>query len=147
MNQGCNGKFLAVIKSMFRNATSHVKWGGHLGEIFENIYGVLQGGVLSPNLFKLFLEDLPDYLNAEKGIYIGGIQIPYLLFADDLVLMSESPTGLQNLIHGLESFCSQWHIANQEQTRFVVLRKSSHNRQNSGGLLTDKLIYHIIILH
>ena len=42
MNQGCNGKL-------------------------ENIYGVLQGG---PNLFKRFLEDLPDYLNAEKGKYI-----------------------------------------------------------------------------
>ena len=96
MNQGCNGKFLAVIKSMFRNATSRVKWGGHLREIFENIYGVLQGGVLSPNLFNRFLEDLPDYLNAEKGIYIGGIKIPYLLFADDLVLMSESPSCLQN---------------------------------------------------
>ena len=26
MNQGCNGKFLTVIKSMFRNATSRVKW-------------------------------------------------------------------------------------------------------------------------
>ena len=54
MNQGSNGKFLAVMKSMFRNATSRVKWGGHLGEIFENIYGVLQGGVLSQNLLKHF---------------------------------------------------------------------------------------------
>ena len=128
MNQGCNGKFLAVIKSMFRNATSRVKWGGHLGEIFENIYGVLQGGVLSPNLFKLYLEDLPDYLNAEKGIYIGGIKIPYLLFADDLVLMSESPTGLQNLIHGLEMFCSQWHmVVNLTKTKVVVFNSKLAN--------------------
>ena len=60
----------------------------------KNIYGVLQGDVLNPNLFKLFHEDLPIYLNAVKGKYIGCIKIPYQLFADNLVLMSESPTGL-----------------------------------------------------
>ena len=62
---------LSVIQSMSRNATSRVKWGGHHGEIFENIYGVLQGGVLSPNLFRLFPEDITDYLDKEKGIHIG----------------------------------------------------------------------------
>ena len=70
MNEGCSGKFLAIVQSTFRHSTSRVKWRGCLGEIFENIYGVLQGGVLSPNLFKLFHEDLPDYINAGKYIYM-----------------------------------------------------------------------------
>ena len=39
-----------------------------------------------------------------RKVYIEGIKIPYLLFANDLVLMSESPTGLQNLMHGLDFF-------------------------------------------
>ena len=60
----------------------------------KNIYGVLQGDVLNPNLLKLFHEDLPIYLNAVKGKCIGCIKIPYQLFADNLVLMSESPKGL-----------------------------------------------------
>ena len=64
------GNFLSVIQSMFQNATTRVKWSGHLGEIFDNMYGVLKGGVLSPNLFNIFLEDLPDYLDTEKGVYI-----------------------------------------------------------------------------
>ena len=81
-----------------------------VGEIFENLCGVLQGGVLSPNFFNIFLEDLPDYLSSEKGVYISHTKIPYLLFADDLVLMSESPTGLKKIIRGLENFCSQWHM-------------------------------------
>ena len=70
-----------------------MKWGGDLSEIFENLYGLLQGGVLSPNFFNIFPEDLPDYLSSEKGIYIKHTKIPYQLFADDLVLMSESLTG------------------------------------------------------
>ena len=124
MNTGCTVNFLSVIKCMFQNATSRVKWGGHLGEIFENMYGVLQGGVLSPNLFNLFLADIVDYLNIDKGIYIGGRKIPYLLYADDLVLLSESPTGLQNLLHGLEHFCSQWHMTvNLAKTQIVVFNE------------------------
>ena len=50
--------------------------------MFENMYWVLQGGVLSPNLFNSFLEDLPAYLNIEMGVSIGGIHIAYLLYAD-----------------------------------------------------------------
>ena len=124
MNKGYTGKFLSVIQSMFQNATSRVKWGGVLGEIFENLYGVLQGGVLSPNFFNIFLEDLPDYISSEKGVYISHTKIPYLLFADDLVLMSESPTGLQKLIRGLENFCSQWHmVVNVTKTKVIVFNE------------------------
>ena len=124
MNKGYTGKFLSVIQSMFQNATSRVKWGGVLGEIFENLYGVLQGGVLSPNFFNIFLEDLPDYISREKGVYISHTKIPYLLFADDLVLMSESPTGLQKLMRGLENFCSQWHmVVNVTKTKVVVFNE------------------------
>ena len=91
---------------MFQNATSRVQWGDHLGEIFDNIYGVLQGGVLRHNQFNLFLEGIADYLNIDKGVFIGGRKIPYLLYADDLVLLSESPTGLQNILHGLDHFAA-----------------------------------------
>ena len=136
INQGCVGKFLSVIQSMFLNATSHVKWGGHHGEIFENMYGVLQGGVLSPNLFKLFLEDITDSLDTGKGVHIGGMKIPYLLYADDLVFMSESPSGLQNLIRGLENFCTQWHmVVNLTKTKVVVFNERFANGDNSSFYL------------
>ena len=124
MDTGCTGNFLFVIKCMFQNATSRVKWIDHLGKNFEYIYGVLQGGVFSPNLCNLFLEDIADYLNIDKGVYIGGRKIPYLLYADDLVLLSESPTGLQNLLHGLEHFCSQWHMT-VNLTKLIVLTNGS----------------------
>ena len=88
------------------------------------MYGVLQGGLLSPSPFNSFLEDLPAYLDIEKGVSIGAIHIAYLLYADDLVLMSESPTGLQNSIHGLEKFCMQWHmVVNLTKTKVLVFNE------------------------
>ena len=41
---------------------------------------------------------------------MGAILINYLLHADDLALISETSTGLQKLLHGLEKFCKHWHI-------------------------------------
>ena len=115
---------LQFAKECLRNARTRVKWGGQQGEIFENMYGVLQGGVLGQNLFNLFLEDLPSYLNIEKGVHIGGVHMAYLLYADDLVLMSESPTSLQTFIHGPENICMQWHmVVNLTKTNVVVFNE------------------------
>ena len=76
MNKGFSVKFSSVIQSMLKNATSRVKWGVHFGEIFENLFWVFQIGVFRPNLFKMFLGNLPDYLSSEKSVYISHTKIP-----------------------------------------------------------------------
>ena len=52
------------------------------------MHGVLQGGVISPTSFKIFLEDLCLYLDPENGVMVHNVRVSYLLFADDLVLFS-----------------------------------------------------------
>ena len=64
---------------------------------------------------------MTGYLNRNNGVGIGNIKINYLKFADDLVLLSESPSGLQNLINGVEKFCSQWYmLVNLTKTKVVL---------------------------
>ena len=60
--RGVSGKYFKIIKSMFDNSKSRVKYYSSLSDIFENLRGVLQGRVFSPTLFKLFLDDLSEYL-------------------------------------------------------------------------------------
>ena len=60
--------------------------------MFDNVYGVLQGGVISPSLFKLYIDDMCQYFSGETGVTIGETLVNHLLFADDLVLMSETST-------------------------------------------------------
>ena len=125
IKQDIKGKFYNIIKSMLNNAKSRVKWDNNLGDIIDNLYGVLQGGVISPALFKIFIEDLPKYLDPEDGVEMGTILIHYLLHADDLVLISETSTGLQKLLHGLEIFCCRWHITvNLVKTNVMIFNKS-----------------------
>ena len=53
----------------------------------------------SPILFALYLVDWGRALEAtEEGILLGGVRIPALLFADDLLLCASNPKGLRILL-------------------------------------------------
>ena len=69
LKRGVTGKMLRILKSMFSKAKSCAKWNGSLSEAFENLYVVLQGGVTSPSLFNIFLEDLINYLDMTCGLF------------------------------------------------------------------------------
>ena len=93
--------FFLVIKSMLCKAECRVKWYSCISEILKSEFGVLQGGMLSPKLFTEFLQDISKYFDQGQGIPLDTLIIVYLLFADDLVLFSDSANGFQKQITAL----------------------------------------------
>ena len=95
---------------MFSKAECRVKWDSRISEILKSEYGVLQGGILSPKLFTEFLKDISATFDQDQGIPVDTLLMVYLLFADDLVLFSESAEGLQKQLTALYLYASLRHI-------------------------------------
>ena len=128
VKQGVNGKLLRLIIDLYDKAKCKVKWKGSIGNQIESEYGVLQGGMMSPKLFTEYLGDLGEFLDENQGVQLGSNVITHLLYADDMVLCSKTPTGLQKLIDGLYEFCRKWHlIVSLSKTNVMVLgNKKQH---------------------
>ena len=80
-----------------------------LVHIFKSYIGVRQGDVLSPNLFKIFINDLPSYLSeCLDPVDVNGNILQCLMYADDINLLSTSSEGLQQRLNVLNDFCQEW---------------------------------------
>ena len=126
---GVSKKIIKIIESMYESATLSVRFSyNEVGEQFKTNRGVLQGSQLSALLFILFIADMPKAIRSGyENIYAvraGDKKLEMLLFADDIVLMSEKEEGLQRMLNRLEKYCKKWDLeVNVEKTKAMVFRK------------------------
>ena len=79
--------------------------------------------MLSPKLFTEFLQDISKSFDQWQGISVDTLLIVYLLFADDLVLFSDSANGLQKQT-ALYKYTSLWHIiVSIPKTKVIIFNK------------------------
>jgi len=75
------------------------RWCDHFSEFFTVACGVRQGGVLSPYLFAIYVDDIVAKINtSDLGCRIGLKGIAIVLYADDILLLAPSVDSLQKLI-------------------------------------------------
>ena len=125
-NLGIKGKKLRIIRDMYFKVKSCVRSTHSVSDFFQYAVGLRQGEVLSPLLFSLFVEDLELFLQERvtAGLSIDDINLILLLFADDMVLVGNSPEDLQNSLNRLHMYCSEWGLTvNTSKTKIVVFRK------------------------
>lgn len=109
-----------------------VKFKDGLSQPIQSSYCVKQGCVLSPLLFNIFLYDFPGVFDPScDPVNIFDQQLNCLMYADDLVLLSESYTGLQNCLNKLYSYTSRWNLAvNVNKTKVLFFNKGGHKMKN-----------------
>ena len=125
---GIKGNFFNVIKTMYSNDRVCIRLGDNLTESFNVNQGVKQGCVLSPLLFNIFLSDLPGIFSDEDldAVHINQSEsINCLIWADDVVLLSESDAGLQKLITKLSEYSEHNRLKiNIDKTKAMVFNKT-----------------------
>ena len=97
---GVQGKMLDALKSYYANVRVCVDIPS-VGRSapFDSTMGVKQGCPMSPTLFGLYIDQLETHLqrHAQDAPELQGQKVSILLYADDIVLLSRSPAGLQHL--------------------------------------------------
>ena len=102
-----------------------IRWGNSLSDPFHVNNGVRQGGILSPYLFNVYMDDLSQSLNCCKtGCLSGEIMINHLMYADDLVLLSPSATGLRELLRTCEKYSKEHAIIYNSKKSSVLICKN-----------------------
>ncbi|MES9879579.1 MAG: reverse transcriptase family protein [Sedimenticola sp.] len=92
-------KLQSVVKDLYSDLSSKVKWAGDLSESFPIRQGVRQGGILSTFLYKLYLNDLLDELQSNSvGLSLGTEYAGSPCCADDVVLLSVDRHELQTML-------------------------------------------------
>lgn len=101
-------ELLAILETWFYISVSCVKWNDNLSSFFVLTAGVRQGGVLSPYLFAIFIDDLVYKVKSlNVGCYISLTCAAIFMYADDILLLSPTVDGLQQLLHVCENELEQ----------------------------------------
>ena len=142
---GINGKIMTVIYNMYNNAKSRIKLNGQYSNLFDCNIGVRQGENLSPLLFAIYLNDFELYLSQHyNGLNdikkdIGDrlsdddveifLRLFVLLYADDTIILAESPECLQKGLDALNNYCNLWKLSvNASKTKIVIFSRGKTRR-------------------
>lgn len=127
---GLSTKFIQTIKSMYEGSCSAVWDGQKLSDWFNTNSGVKQGCVLSPALFALYINDLASSVGG--GTIVGETLINVLMFADDIVLIAETPEELQTMIKNLEKYCQLWgFVINPLKSKIMIFNNGGGRTKNN----------------
>jgi exonuclease III len=94
--------FITILKNWYNNVIICVKWYNSFSRYFHVAAGVRQGGILSPILFLVYVNEMLIKLS-KCGCSILGHWTGALMYADDLVLMAPSLFELQFMVNLCEA--------------------------------------------
>ena len=116
--------FIRFLMSWYCSQEFVVRWGQTFSSPFSATNGVRQGGILSPLLFNVYLDDLSLVLKSTNvGCFLNGVSFNHLLYADDMTLIAPSIHSLQILLDHCDSFALANDIKfNANKTKCMCIR-------------------------
>ena len=119
---GVGGNFLRVLQALYDKHEVYVRVSEGLLQPIKTSIGLKQGCGISPLLFNLFIDKITSIFDKTcDPVTLGGEDLSCLLWADDLVLLSTSPEGLQCAISKTHSFYNDLGLQmNTKKTKVLI---------------------------
>ena len=134
---GIGGNFLKVLQAIYDDHNVYVRVTDGLLQPIKTTIGLKQGCGISPLLFNLFIDGITKIFDKTcDPVKLAGEDLSCLLWADDLVLMSTSATGLQNSINKTYQFYDNIGLQmNTKKTKVMIF--------NQRGLKLTNIVFHV----
>uniref|UniRef100_A0A0A9WF96 RNA-directed DNA polymerase from mobile element jockey n=1 Tax=Lygus hesperus TaxID=30085 RepID=A0A0A9WF96_LYGHE len=124
-----SAKLVNTLKSLYQNASFSVRIENRDSRYFAITEGILQGDVLSPLLFSLFVADMDSFLTSRgaSGVNISaGVDILSLQYADDLALFAYSLSNMQRTLDIFHEYCL---LINHEESNVLIFSRRSSSKK------------------
>lgn len=96
---------LCLFKYWYSNQTNQIRWQNSLSEEYRLECGVRQGGISSPKLFNLYLNELIVELSSKPvGCKVGNVSVNNLSYADDMVLLGPTAGSIREILRTCEEY-------------------------------------------
>ena len=131
---------IKLIESLYLSQEAAVRVEGETSKWFNVGKGVRQGCILSPYLFNIYAENImrnfrddiqryddpehPEY-DTYESLSIGGRPLPEIRYADDTVLFSSTPEGLEKMIRSVKHHSEDQNLyLNAKKTKIMKTDKT-----------------------
>lgn len=107
LDRNISPDIVLIIMNYLRNQRARVLWKNKHGMYNDVNYGVRQGGILSPFLFKLYIDNVINHISdMNVGCRQHTLRINILAYADDIVLLSDTKSNLEQIVKKFEDSIS-----------------------------------------
>ena len=129
LNRGLSPVIIRLILNMYVCQKFQIKWNGVMSEMFNVSNGVRQGGVISPILFGIYIDELLLKLkNNGTGCFVGHHYCGAFGYADDIILLCPTLSGLKEMIAICENYATEHNILfNGSKSKLLIFGRDYVN--------------------
>ncbi len=120
---------IASIMDMYEGAECRVLHNGHRSDSFPVLQGTKQGGVISPFLYLVYIDQLMRNLaSVNDGLVIYDQNCSCPTVADDMTLISFSKRGLDAMMGICFNYSRKWHYKyNASKSAVIVFNETKYD--------------------
>ncbi|XP_048002070.1 uncharacterized protein LOC125238707 [Leguminivora glycinivorella] len=117
-------ELLRIFQYWYLNQSNSVRWAGRFSQTYRLECGVRQGGITSPKLFSLYVNDLIEGLSRTPvGCRVDDVSVNNISYADDMVLLTPSVRAMRKLLGICEEYVGKHGLLyNAKKSEYMVFK-------------------------
>ena len=120
---------IRAMLNLYMNLEIFTERSGYRSSCFRSSNGIRQGGIASPLLYCVYIDELICRLEkAGTGCWIGKYYFGAFGYADDLSLICPTFTGLQKMLHICEQYAAEFSVKYNATKSMCMLFTRSKNQ-------------------